>query len=156
LKSREWFDYIRAEILELASLESTLERLREQATAHGQQLASVGHGSGGGDTSGAMVRIVAASKQADEQRTKVDALLERATTILYGDHGRGGLARVKGYATADCVCGYYLMGMTWRQVADEMVRPDSNDGAHWCRDRSRSAFAYIDAGRLGDVIPNEF
>jgi hypothetical protein len=54
------------------------------------------------------------------------------------------VAHDRGCASADAIHGYYLQGMSWRQVSDELVRPESRDGPQWCRRAAERAMQHID------------
>lgn len=144
MKARDWFDSIRADVLKLADMERDLEDLRAQTGPHGQQLGSIGHGSGGGDVSAPVLRVVQAEAELDVARAKLSQRIEQATLTLYGRDGRGGVARVRGYLSADCLVGYYLQGMSWAEVADEYIKPDSSDPVAWCKMRTKRALDIID------------
>lgn len=146
MPSRDWFEFIRASVLELARTERAIEELEAMAAPKAQQYGSIGHGSGGNESS-ALYRLIEVRAKYEKRRMVTERLLEIASTVLYGPDGRGGLAKELGSTDADCVMGYYLLGMTWRQVADELVRPESVDGPQWCKRRSYRAFEWMDAHR---------
>ena len=151
LTARDWFNRVRNSVVTLAEAERDAEEAEAATYPKGQQYGSVSHG-GSGDGSGAMIRYAMATTELDAKRAECEAMLERATDVLYGRSGRGGLAKRKGTATADCICGYYLLGMSWREVADEMVQPDSEDGRHWCMMRAHRAFDYMDRAGMDWLI----
>lgn len=144
MSARDWFERIHAEVIECAKLESNLQDLKSQLGPKGQEFSVIGHGSVASDASAPVLRAVQAEIDYERRRAKCNAMVERALAVLYGEDGRGGLARCKGSTTADCICGYYLMGMSWREVADELARPDSLDGPQWCKRRAHRAFGFID------------
>lgn len=143
MNARDWFNLIRDKAEKLAKLEDDAEAKRAAVLPKGQQYEPLSHG-GASDGSAAMLSYIQADAELDAMRAEVEQLLERASDVLYGRSGRGGLARQKGTASADCICGYYLLCMTWHEVADEMVRPDSMDARHWCMMRAHRAFEYMD------------
>lgn len=143
MNARDWFSLIRDKVEKLAKLEDDAATKRAAVLPKGQQYEPSPHG-GASDGSAAMLSYIQADSELDAMRAEVEQLLERASEVLYGRSGRGGLARQKGTASADCVFGYYLLCMTWREVADEMVRPDSKDARHWCMMRAHRALEYMD------------
>jgi len=151
-RALEWFLRIRDETLALEAEKARIQDLRLQAEGpRGQSYGSCGHGSGKGDPSAMLLAAMQAEHDLDIREAKHILRIELATWVLYGYDGRGGLAKTRTSADADCICGYYLLGMSWREVADEMVRPESKDGPQWCRRRAYRAFEFIDrygAGRL--------
>lgn len=144
--SRDWFEFIRSSVLELDQMRRTVEELEAMVAPKAQQYGSIGHSSGNGG-SDALCRLIEVRAKCERKRMVAERLLEIASTVLYGPDGRGGLARELGSTDADCVMGYYLLGMTWRQVADELVRPESLDGPQWCKRRAYRAFEWLDAHR---------
>ena len=130
------------QVLELAEAELEAESASINASGGSQRLGSIGHSAK--DPDARMIYATIASTRYDLLRREVNAELEKATALLYGKHGRGGLAKARSTTDADCICGYYLQGMTWQQVADELVRPDSRDGAQWCKRRAYRALRWMD------------
>ncbi len=150
MRARDWFEQIRAEVLECARMEDDLLKLRAQTGPRGQSYEMVAHSSGTSDGSGPILRVAQAEQELDVRQARCDAMIEEAMDVLYGEDGRGGLAGIKGSATADCICGYYLMGMRWGEVADEITRPESRDGEQWCKRRAYRGFECID--KVGIVV----
>ena len=152
MTAREYFDWIRADVLELAEMEDRVAALNESSCAPKAQ----GQGPSGCGSNRAEPmadRTIDAELELARMKAQVVPELDRACNVLYGRSGRGGVAKACGFAEADAVCGYYLYGMSWPEVADELVSPDSKDGAHWCRNRASSAFRHIDhtgMARLAD------
>ena len=152
MRSREYFESLRYAVVQLTAMEDRIAALDETAKAPKSQGAEP---SGGGCPHSQPVadRLIDMERDVDEARARLTPELDRATDVLYGRSGRGGVAKECGYASADSVCGYYLYGMSWPEVAAELVRPDSKDGAHWCRNRAASAFRHMDnvgMARLAD------
>ena len=144
MNSRDWFESIRAEVIECARMEADLLDLRAKAGPRGQALEMVAHSTGAADGSGPVIRVADAERELDVRQARCNAMVEDAMDVLYGADGRGGLARLKGSATADSICGHYLMGMRWQQVADEIAKPESEDARHWCMMRAYRGFEFID------------
>lgn len=141
--SKAYFEFIRLQVLELAQARLEAECASESASGGSKRLGSIGHSAK--DPDSRMIYATVASTRYDLLRQEVNAELEKATDLLYGKHGRGGLAKARSTTDADCICGYYLQGLTWQQVANELVRPDSKDGAQWCRRRAMRAFKWMDS-----------
>lgn len=94
-----------------------------------------------------MARLADESVKLDRMRVRLNARIDAALLILYGRNGRGGLAKVRGSAEADCICGHYLMGMTWPEVGSELAPEDSGDAAQWCKRRAYRGLEFI--GHVG-------
>ena len=142
MTSKAYFEFIRLQVLELAQARLEAECASESASGASQRLGSIGHSAK--DPDSRMIYATVASTRYDLLRQEVNAELAKATALLYGKHGRGGLAKARSSTDADCICGYYLQGMTWQQVADELVRPESRDGAQWCKRRAYRALRWMD------------
>lgn len=143
MTARELFSDARRQVVALEAIRREISALR---AARGVSGAS---GGGGGSRNGSTLcmgdRMYDLEEREKVMGKSVEKTLGNLTDVLYGASGRGGVVlRLGGSTEADCVCGYYLMAMTWQQVADEMVRPESKDGAQWCRRRAERAFRVID------------
>lgn len=147
MRARDWFERIRADVLECARLEEDVLDMNSKTWPRGQTFEAHGRGSGAKDGSAAILRVVQAEEELERRQTALNATIDEALVVLYGLDGRGGLARLKDSATADCICGYYLMGMKWREVANEIARHDSEDARHWCMMRAYRGFECMD--RIG-------
>ena len=145
MTAKELFERAQSLVLLATDLENRIEEARTAAGPHGQRLGSIG-GGGASDPLKPIDRLVdsGATEELRTAQERRDALVERCTTILYGKDGRGGLAKARSYADADILCCYYLGCMSWKQIAKEIVRPDSEDPRHWCMMRARRALEYID------------
>ena len=139
-KFRSRLEDIRSHVLELSARERDLQVMRERSVACGAQYGSIGHGAGAGDGSGPILRVMQADADLDSMRARVNAEIRQVLPVLYGHDNRGGLARMKGSAVADCICAYYLQGMTWPEVAAQFGWPDggldSKDGPQLCKRRA--------------------
>lgn len=149
---RDWFESIRAKVLDLMRMEADLEDLRAKSGPRGQSFEVVSLGSSSGDAADAVLRLVQAELEYDKAKAECDGMVSDALAVLYGQDGRGGLAKAKTSTDADCICGYYLMGMRWREVAEDMARPDSADPRHWCMMRAHRAFEYMDKFGLAPSV----
>ena len=143
--ARELFEAIRADVLEMAGLERSIEDIETQAGPHGQMTGSIG-GSGAHDGMRGIDRLVDSGlrEELERMRAKVNPEIERATDVLYGRSGRGGVARARSTADADILCGYYLQGMSWPQVAAAHADSDKTSPNIWCRMRAKRALEFID------------
>jgi hypothetical protein len=144
MTARELFSDARSQVVALEAIRREISALRAARGVTGR--ASGTFDNAGGGTGGICAGERLYDLEDREQRLGgiVSDTLEDLTCVLYGESGRGGVAGRLGSAAADCVCGYYLMAMTWPQVAAEMVRPESKDGAQWCRRRAYRALQLID------------
>lgn len=146
---RPWFEDIRSRVLVVKQMEDDVEDLRIKAGPRGQSLEPQAHSSGVHDASGSILRVVEAEAMLDAYKASTNELIGQALAVLYGTNGNGGLAKARGTAASECVCGYYLMGKTWQQVADDLASPGKKGSPDWCRMRATRAFAFID--RWGPV-----
>jgi hypothetical protein len=147
LAARDWFDSIRSDVIELEKLRIRAEELQAQVGVKGQSFGAIGHASGSSDPSAKQIALIQAKESYERHKVALDMRLDEALAILYGCDNRGGLAMVRCSADADCICGYYLQAMSWRQVAEELVKPDSKDGPQWCKRRAYRSLELMD--RLG-------
>lgn len=145
MNAQGWFEYVRSLVLEQEAQRLRIEEAEAITEPKGQQFGSMGHDSGLGDASAPIIKAMEAKEAYERRQVVLERLLEVADVVLYG---KGGLASRRSATDADCICGYYLMGMTWRQVADEMVRPESADGPQWCKRRAYRAFEWLDSQRM--------
>ncbi len=60
-------------------------------------------------------------------------MIEEACELLYGQDGRGGLAKLKGTRYADAICMGYLQAQEWAEIADIMQCFRSNGAANYAR-----------------------
>ena len=86
-----------------------------------------------------------ALEELEDARRRLEDARRLAELILYGRSGHGGIAREKP-VDADCIYGYYVMGMEiWVKVASELVQPSSISRADaWCRMRAKRALLWAD------------
>ena len=144
MMARDYFESLRLSVLEVAAMEASVADLNESSRSPKAQGSSPGSGKGRANVQPIADRAIDAERELDKAKARIAPQLERATDVLYGRSGRGGVARELGSAEADAVFGYYVYGMSWPQVADELVQPNSKDGAHWCRNRASAALRHID------------
>ncbi len=143
----EWFESI-------ADLRAKADKLRDEiATAyaaagvHGQQMGSIGGGAKHDALAGIDSLI---DSDAQSRLSKMDSdligLTNRALDVLYGDSGRGGVAKMVGTDEADILCYRYLIGESWATVA-RRYEPDTSNLTMWCKCRARQTCRQID--RIG-------
>ena len=142
--ARLWFESIRASVLDIRKLEQKIEEAETKAGPHGQLSGSIGGGSH--DSLRGIDRLVDSGlrERLERMREVTNPEIERALEVLYGRSGRGGLARARGATDADILCCYYLQGMDWARIADDLARPDVVRPNGWCRLRAMRALAYVD------------
>ena len=144
---RSWLEGIRGEVVELARLEARAEELEDKASPSGAGTVV----SGGGAKAKIVTPVDLATQlrcELDVYRVRLEPQLEFATNVLYGRSGRGGLAKARTYTDADILCGYYLQGRSWAQVAKELSADiESKWPAQWCRSRAMGSIAAME--RIG-------
>lgn len=141
MSAREEFEAIRADVLSLESRKEQATQLRYRLEPHGQQLGSIGHGAGSDFTSTSNA-IMQLEQALEVEQSELYQRLERATAILYGADGRGGLASIAGATVADCIHGYYLQGMSWQEVGQELT--DGDRPADYARYKAQRGLTLID------------
>jgi len=139
---RDCFERIRFQALEVAGIEDDVAQCEARAQIKGG--APGGGGGGTGDPMAAMDRAIDLSTELDMLKAKLNRRIEAATQILYGQDGRGGLAKAKGTTTADILCRYYLQGGAWDEIASEVADPESKAPKKWCQMRARRALDYME------------
>ena len=155
MSALEWFESIRTDGERIEKIKQNLAMLESRIAPRSQGYEPMGHGGGSSDAmlGMALVSIQIGKLKAELPRVerRLEARMERATNILYGKSGRGGLAKAKGTTDADIICCHYLQGMGWAEIAQEIVRKETDYPTQWCRQRALRAFAYMD--RVGmDVL----
>ena len=148
MRARDWFESIRAGVIEVRRMEGDIESIEARMGPHGQSVGSVG-GGGSHDGMRGVDRIVDAGmrERLARQRSLTTPQIEMALRVLYGRDGRGGLARARSATDADILCCYYLQGMEWAAIAKDVARPDVARPNGWVRMRAMRALAFID--RMG-------
>lgn len=138
MRAQEYFTNVRNTVLEIERSRETLERMKASEDAHVQRYEQ---SSSNGDTD-ALDRINMRIEFEARLESRIDEaiiIVAEATEVLYGQDDHGGLAREKGSLYADVVNMAYVQAMTWREVAEIMMKSVS-----WCRELSNRAFSYID------------
>lgn len=144
----EWFEGIARLRARVAKLDDAIESAYSAAGPHGQQIGSLGGGGGGGDALSGIDGIVDADAVAERDRCKAQLvdLLNRATDVLYGRSGRGGLARATCTDDADMLCFHYLRGESWASIG-RRFNPEYENLTVWCKRKAKAACRQID--RIG-------
>ena len=144
MTAREWFEYIQYRVSHIADMENDLAIMQARSEVKGQSLEPMAVGGGSGDASSELIGVIQASQDLDAYKAQTNREIGVALLVLYGRDNRGGLAKEKDTATADCINAHYLMGMPWREVAKNFGAPDSKDGEQWCKRRAYRGMEYID------------
>ena len=148
MSAREFFESIPRLQSRVDDLRGRVESAYAAAGPHGQQAGSTG-GGGRHDALAGVDSLIDHGTHAelDRAESELRAALGRATDVLYGRSGRGGLARATCSDDADILCCHYLQGMGWAEIAKEVVKPDVEYPDDWCRMRAVRACRRID--RIG-------
>ena len=146
----DWFESIRKEGERIEKIKQELALLDSRIAPHSQGFEPMGHGGGSND---AMVGMALVSARLGELRQilpmlerRHEAKLERATHVLYGKSGRGGLARAASTDDADMLCYHYLQGESWASIA-RRYEPETSNLTVWCKRRAQLICKEID--RIG-------
>ena len=136
----DWFESIRKEGERIEKIKQELALLDSRIAPHSQGFEPMGHGGGSND---AMVGMALVSARLGELRQilpmlerRHEAKLERATHVLYGKSGRGGLARAASTDDADMLCYHYLQGESWASIA-RRYEPETSNLTVWCKRRAQ-------------------
>lgn len=140
MKAKEYFEGIRAEVVETDRAREMLERMKAKEGAKAQ---SYQEGTGGGDVSDASLAILQRidfEERLHKRITDTKDAIDEACEVLYGSDGRGGLAKLKGARYADAICMGYLQAQPWGEIAEIM-----QGSVRWCHTLCDVGFTYIDS-----------
>ena len=147
MTAREWYEKLRLDGIELEQRKRRAMELRAALGAQGSALEGTISGGGNRDAMAQVDTVMDYETSLESDIAVHDACLERATDILYGRSGNGGLAKASSTTETDCICGYYLNLMSWAEVAAEMVRPETKWPKQWVQRKAMSGLRHID--RIG-------
>lgn len=139
MRAKEYFEGIRAEVVETERAREMLERMKAKEGAKAQ---SYREGTGSGDASDASLAILQRIDFEERLQRRVAGargMIDDACAVLYGADGRGGLAKLKGTRYADAICMAYCQAQPWDEIAEIM-----QSSQQWCRKLCDVGFVYID------------
>lgn len=146
----EWFESVRREGERIARVKEELAMLDSRLSPRSQGFEPMGHGGGSND---AMVGMALVSARLGELRRMLpllerrhEANVQRATHVLYGRSGHGGLARATSTDDADVLRYHYLQGEGWASIT-RRFDVESTNLSVWSKCRARKACRDID--RIG-------
>ena len=142
MKAREYFENIRAEVRDCEHERARLERKRcTEDLRPTQRDVAAGHTYGGCmlDSMGRVDDRLDAEADLRRHRASLNAELDEASAVLYGQSSRGGVAKGMGSLYADIVCMVYLQGEPWPVVAARLSL-----SVGWCRELANQAFDFVD------------
>lgn len=133
----DWFESIAELRRRVAKLEEDIESAYAAAGPHGQVLGSVGGSGGSSDAFAGVDHVVDANltMERDKLRARLEVRMERATDVLYGESGNGGVAKAIGTDDADMLCFHYLQGASWASIG-RLYNPDAANLTTWCKRRA--------------------
>lgn len=146
-----WLNNLRSERIAIGRERARLDELRAKVGCKRQHLGDIVRASMT-DGTGTLLALIDAEKAHSSRISAWARECQLATMALWGAEG---LSKARSQVDADCVDGYYLQALTWPLVASELVRPDSRDGAQWCKRRAYRALAYMDALGLEAFLPRK-
>lgn len=139
-QAREFFESIRDDVKWIEAARTDIAESVASGFIHGIAYDKDGCAGPHGPAS-AIDRIIELEAQVAERQAELNRSLDEATAILYGRGGHGGLAKALSTAPADAICGYYLQGMSWREVAADM----GSEHAHsWWHVMAGKGLAYLE------------
>lgn len=146
ISAREYFDGVRAQVRKFERVEARYAELSDTS------IGAIKYDEAHGGSSDPMARIDEAMDYEQivaERRAELEKTLDAATSILYGEDGRGGLAKLKGSIYADSICMHYLQDERWKDIAalfgasGKQVRYYAMSGLRFI---DRHGFAYVREG----------
>ena len=146
----DFFEGILTEGERIRRISEQLALLDSRISPHGQGFEPMGHGGGGSDRM--LAHAILSDKlgelraQLPELERKHEAKLERATDVLYGKSGRGGLAKATCTDDAVMLLFHYCPGESWASIARRYEIEDANL-TRWCQRRAVKVCRVID--RIG-------
>lgn len=156
MSALDWFESVRSEGERIERIRQNLALLDSRIAPHGQGFEPMGHGGGGTDRMLASAMLSAKLGELrlllPELERRHEARIERATDVLYGRSGNGGLAKVEKRRgstyldEADMLCFHYLQGESWASIA-RRYEPETSNLTVWCKYRAKMACRQID--RIG-------
>lgn len=139
MRAKDYFEGIRAEVVSTDRAREMLERMKAREGAKAQSYQA---GGGAGDACDPMESISRRIDFEGRLRKRIadaEEMLDEACAVLYGEDGRGGLAKLKGTQYADAICMAYCQAEPWAEIADVM-----QCSQQWCRKLCDVGFVYID------------
>ena len=139
MKAKEYFEGIRAEVVETERAREMLERMKAQEGAKAQSYQEGGGSHGDSDPMESIVRRIDFEGRLQKRIDDAEEAIDEACEVLYGKDGRGGLAKLKGTRYADAICMAYCQAEPWSEIAEVMQCSQS-----WAHELCYAGFVYID------------
>lgn len=146
MAARDYFEGVRAEVLELRRAQDMLERLRSRCGIRAQGYETATSGGTARDAMDDVVRVVDFESRLELRIRDCEDEVSAACDLLYGKDNKGGLAKLKGTRYADAICMAYLQVEEWSDIAEIM-----QCSPKWCRELCNAGFAYIDKVGWGRI-----
>ena len=150
MSALDYFEGIARDRERLEKVKQDIAFLESRISAHSQGFGATAHGTSDTDK---VMRQALMSARIGELKAELPRLermlerrLERASSILYGTSGRGGLAKATSSDDADILCFHYLQGESWASIA-RRYEPETTNLTVWCQCQARRACRVID--RIG-------
>lgn len=140
MKAKEYFEGIRAEVVETERARDMLERMKANEGAKAQNYQESAGGGDASDASLAILQRIDFEERLHRRIADAEVAIDEACEVLYGKDGRGGLAKLKGTRYADAICMGYLQAQPWNEIAGIM-----QGSVRWCHTLCDVGFAYIDS-----------
>lgn len=153
--------YFRDIARERENLEKVGERialLESRIQPHGQGFEPMGTGGGSDKMFSLLLARIQLTELQDlerkmpHMRARLNERIEQALQVLYGKDGGRGLAKARSSTDADILCCHYLQGMSWADIAREVVKPETDYPVQWVRQRAMRACAYIDKVGMSRLV----
>lgn len=150
MAAHEWFESIEAEGKRIQKVKESLAMLDSRIAPRSQGFEPMGHGGGSTDAMLGMAmvsaRLTTLRRLLPELERRHEAKIKRATDVLYGRSGRGGLAKAACTDDADMLCFHYLQGESWASIG-RRYNPDASNLTVWCQRKAKQVCKQID--RIG-------
>lgn len=140
MRAKEYFEGIRAEVVSIERAREMLERMKSREGAKAQSLQARGGADDVCDPMESISRRIDFEGRLRKRIADAEEMLDEACAVLYGEDGRGGLAKLKGTQYADAICMAYCQAEPWAEIADVM-----QCSVRWCHKLCDVGFAYIDS-----------
>lgn len=137
MRAREYFERVKSAAAARERICETLERMRSSAELHVQSYSDAG---GHASDAEPVVNLVAQEMMLEDFQRMYDAILDDASAVLFGIHGRGGVAKGCGEAEAVAIHTIYCeLGDDAEAAKRCECTPD------WARHLCERGFRWIDS-----------
>ena len=120
MQASDYFARARDAAISLDGMRASLEYARSAEQPCGVDYLGVTVRTSGDDRSAATIRRIMLEQRYAERQCEYEAIMDAALERLYGEDGRGGLAKRHGGKYADAICLRYLQLASCRESSEAM------------------------------------